>query len=210
VPTYEEYSQWLDATTEKVVEKLQARIEHHRLYPKGGRSAPDIGQQNRKFDHIESLIIEHREHSEAKRSVLSRTIRGFLTEFIRQSETKTVLCNIEHGNRQARLYWDEQERQSPGSFRNAILSGQFHTAAAYNKQLALSGERVNSGEKRVGKSPLFHSIGEVIRSTIDVFKEEYAMLRPGETPMPSLHNDHMAVIEMAYDLRGMRPRELCK
>jgi hypothetical protein len=190
----EKYNHWLDETVERVVSRMNDRIFQHELAPQAGTSVPTIEGQDKKFQEVEQMIGEHYAHEGKKKGSLARIIRGYLTEFIRQSEKQTVACNILHDrNPDAKKYWDAR----PSEFREAIASGMYHSAVSYRK---LVRDKFASSNERINRSPVFHSLGEIIRDTIDVFKEEYPKLNPDNPPVATLYNDHMAVVKLATDM----------
>lgn len=194
-PTAVEVNQWIDETTERVIDKLRYNVTHYGDNPKSGTSVPSIEKQKAKLQFVGMLLEKHDEHEKAnkrKKSELHRMIRGYVGEFVRQSEHQITPCNIDHNrNPKAAAYW---ESQGAKEFSDAIIGGVTHTATSYNH---LRDRYTKSGQR----SAAFHAVGEVIRVTIDVFKAEYPEFDPVHPPAPSLYNNHNAAIKLAFDLR---------
>jgi len=182
--------QWLNKTTTLIIERMREKILEFEATPHEGTSAPTIEQQERKFQFLKKLIEEN-ESGIKKRGPLTRIIRGFLTEFIRQSENEIPACNITNGrNPEVAAYW---QTKTSGEFHDAMIPGVFHSAVSYN--------RIRDYASVNERSASFHAIGEIVRTTIDMFKEEYPKLNPNKKPTPSVYNDHREVIRLALHFR---------
>jgi hypothetical protein len=186
-PTPEQYSKWLDETATLIIGRLEQKIATFRATPPEEWAA--IAQNNtsaaapppsdpekirKKFDYMEQLIAEHHGHTDRKPSSLHRIIRGFLTEFIRQSEERTIPCNTRYGrNPEAEAYWAER----PEEFKKERNTGVMHTAFSFNHL------RNRLPNKR-DESSIFKTAGEIIHTAGEVFKEEYPKFDTRNPPNP--------------------------
>jgi hypothetical protein len=189
-----------------VIERLHARSEAFKKSPAPGVSATTIREQSKKFEYVEKLLNNHKSYQRSKNdrhphSPLHRIIRGFIVEFISQTEEQLTPLNTEHDqNPEARAYWNSKD---PKDFDSAKLPGMYHMAVSYNKLR-------DPLRRESGNLAKLHAVGEVIRASIDVFKEHFPALAPGSEPRASIYNDHIESIRLASTLRTLgsplRPR----
>jgi hypothetical protein len=186
---------WLKETIDVVIHRIEERSEHFKANPQGGSSAPEIEQQERKYAFMDRILTDHYKESNKSKSPLSRIIRGYLVEFIRQSEERLPACNIRHGrNPEAGQYWESHIKD----FDDARAGGIWQTASGFRKF-----EKIYPRKEAEGRSAEFHAVGEIVRSSIDVFKEEYPKLDAVNPPAPSVYNDHLASVALAHDMRTL-------
>jgi hypothetical protein len=189
---------WGTSLVEKVVTRLERRIQDFESNPAPGVSAPSIEQQQRKFAFLKRLIDVHYAYKpdlgqRHRYSELHRIIKGLIVEFITQSERDIQPVNIEHNrNPEAKRYWDEL---APDALARAKLPGMFHVAASYNHL------RQSTQTKGVNSAARFHVVGELVRVSIDVFQEEHPKLRLEHSTRASIYNDHFAAIALALSMR---------
>jgi hypothetical protein len=197
--------QWTTLFVAKVVERLESRINTFRESPLPGILAASVKEQRSKFDFLEGLICRHknyepRQHSlpsggvdKHPYSVLHRIVKGFLVEFIYQTENRVQPLNIENGrNPTAREYWSARDSEE---FRIAKAPGMHHLAASYNQL-----RDICSNDNR--RSVKFHAVGEIVRVCIDTFTEEFPKLNYTFPPHASVYNDHGECILLACQLRA--------
>jgi hypothetical protein len=182
-----------------VVEKLSERSRDFKKSPAPGVSATTIAAQQKKFEYIDRLIDQHISYQKSPtqrqpNSTLHRIIRGFIVEFIHQTTEQVTPLNIEHNrNPEAKTYWNSKDS---AEFKAAAFPGMYHLAVRYNKlRDPQSRERGNLAK--------FHAVGEVIRASIDVFKEQFPKLAKINDPRASLYNDHFESIRLAFQLRTL-------
>lgn len=182
-----------------VVDRLRERSRDFKISPAPGVSATTIAEQTKKFEYIDHLINQHDSHQQSHKqqhpsSALHRIIRGFIVEFIHQTTEQVTPLNIEHNrNPDAKAYWDSKDS---AEFKAAAFPGMYHLAVSYNKlRDPQSRERGNLAK--------FHAVGEVIRASIDVFKEHFPKLANMNDPRASLYNDHFKSIHLAFNLRNL-------
>ena len=180
---------WARFVVDKVIVRIEERLnDFNQAQTKGesrsGILAPSDEQQKNKYDFLQKLIEEHKTYKPSQsnrhpQSELHRIIKGFIVNFISQSESDLQPLNIQHGrNPEALEYWNSLD---PKALENARLPGMFHAAASYNH---LKREHPGRGES----SRKFHAIGEVLRVSIDIFKEEHAKLNLSEKTRASIYN----------------------
>jgi hypothetical protein len=199
--------QWANRLVEQVVERLESRINTFRETPLPGRSATSVEEQQKKFDYLDVLICRHKAYRPRQDSppsggvdkhpysVLHRIVKGFLVEFIYQTENRVQPLNIENGrNPAAREYWLTQDSED---FRIAKAPGMHHLAASYNQL-----RDTCSGADRRGTK--FHAVGEIVRVCIDIFTEEFPKLNYASQTHAAVYNNHHAGILLAYQLRDRR------
>ncbi len=186
---------WLDETALKVIDRLKNRITQFNE-PQGGVSTA-TAEQKSKFSVIAKMLAEHDMHTKERRSYLMRMIKGFLVEFTRQSERGITPCNVENNkNPEAKAFW---ESQSPEAFEEAKYGGILHSATSY---LGLKQRFPRS----VTRNTSFPVLGEIIRSSIDVFNEEYPKFAPDTKPQPSIYNAPDAIVRKAWLLDNIVPK----
>jgi hypothetical protein len=199
--------QWANRLVEQVVERLESRINTFRENPLPGRSAPSVEEQQRKFDYLDVLICRHKAYRPGEGSlpsggvdkhpysVLHRIVKGFLVEFIYQTENRVQPLNIENDrNPAAREYWLTRDSED---FRIAKAPGMHHLAASYNQL-----RNICSVDDR--RSVKFHAVGEIVRVCIDTFTEAFPKLNYPSQTHASVYNDHDAGILLAFQLRDRR------
>lgn len=199
-PTIEQYNKWLDDTASLIIAHLEEKIATFRATTpeewaviaqnNQNPAAPplmDPEKQKKKFDYLEKLIKDHHECRDPKPSSLHRIIRGYLTEFIRQSEDHIVPCNTRYGrNPQAEAYWAAH----PDEFKKERIAGVMHTTMSFNH---LRKKLPNNRDE----SSIFKAAGEIIHTAGEVFTKEYPKLDSRNPASPSVYNDPFMVIELA-------------
>lgn len=208
-PTIKQYNKWLDDTASLIVTRLEEKIEKFRTTPpeawaviarnNQNPAAPalmDPEAQKKKFDYLERLITDHHECTGEKPSSLYRIIRGYLTEFIRQSEERTVPCNTRYGrNPQAEAYWADK----PDEFKKERIAGVMHTTMSFNHLR-------NKLPNKRDDSSVFKAAGEIIHTAGEVFSEEYPKFDSRNPANPSVYNDPFMVIELARVLGSTKQK----
>ena len=115
-------------------------------------------------------------------------IRGYLVDFLRQTEEQIVPCNIAVGRIDTsaqRAYW---EKQPPAKFWSAAGSGVFHSAFSYNKLYEVAAAR---------RSVAWSALANIVKTSAEKFKEMHLQTFPGIEPQASVLNDHNKVLEIA-------------
>ena len=119
-----------------------------------------------------------------KSNLLRRVIRGFIIEFVRQTERSTEACNVFDGqNPQAEKYW---EKQPVGAFRAACFGSWFHAAATFQQlyvRAAKEGMLVGDSKKEV-----VDILGATIRACLDSYLEGAKELFPSFQLRASVYN----------------------
>ena len=190
-----EMNDWLTQTTFKVIEVLRARnAEFKEMQPPEGVDETALSKfqfKQRRTDFIGELLNRHDQAANPNRSELHRIIKGYLCEFINQTESGLPACNIMNGrNPEAQEYWKSRPSEE---FEAAKAPGIFHAAATYNKLKSLRSERKH-------KKIAWESTGEIIRHSIDVFKQEYPRFDTEHVTTASLFNDHLEIIARSTQL----------
>lgn len=131
-------------------------------------------------------------HLQATRSI----IRGYLIDFLRQTEEQIVPCNIANGRpdtSEQRAYW---EKQPSAKFWSAAGSGVFHSVFSYNKLCEIA-----AGPRSVAWSAL----ANIVKTSAATFKEMHLEAFPGVEPRASVLDDHYKVLQIAAR-HGPAPR----
>ena len=189
---------WLDYVTNNVIKKLEARTIDFENKPSSEFSTLKDEEKyldkEKKYKFLRVLLELKDMDDLGKKSTISKIVRGYLTEFIRQTEQQITVCNIENGrNPEAKKYWDSQPHEE---FWEAKAPAFFHTAVVYEKFKSLMGTKVD-------RKAAWEATGEIVRICVDEFKAEYPKLNPDLTPVASVYNEHMHIIEAAYNLNRL-------
>lgn len=97
-------------------------------------------------------------------------------------------CNIKHGrNPEAGEYYAEH----PDEFRKASAGGIQHSVSSHLRL------REQYPRPQFGRSPVFHALSEVIRASVDVFKEQYPKFSGQSADNASIYNDHMLIVQIS-------------
>jgi hypothetical protein len=182
--TYETLKPWLDETAEKVIDALRERTDAFLKNPATGDD-PDWHMRSGRYTKLQRLLDKAATPahlSASGRSDLHRIIRGYLVEFVRQSEEGVPPCNIQNGrNEAAKAYW---EQRPESEFAEAKFRGLVHSASSYRRVL---------GHDTSGRKAAMAATGDIIRTTIDVFRQEFPKLCPDLEPRASIGNDPVEV-----------------
>ncbi len=146
----------------------------------GGRSSVAVAVEGQPADEDRMP----NPHLPAIRSI----IRGYLVDFLRQTEEQIVPCNIVGGKLDTsvqRAYW---EKQPPDKFWSAAGSGVFHSAFSYNKLYEVAAAR---------RSVAWSALANIVKTSAEKFKEMHLQTFPGIEPQASVLNDHNKVLEIA-------------
>lgn len=130
-------------------------------------------------------------HLPAIRSI----IRGYLVDFLRQTEEQIVPCNILDGKLDTsaqRAYW---EKQPSAKFWSAAGSGVFHSAFSYNKLCEFAAAQ---------RSVAWSALANIVKTSAEKFKEMHLEAFSGVEPQASVLNDHQKVLQIA--IRHERPQ----
>lgn len=175
---------WLDKTTQNVVDALRARTDTFLQTP-GSLDDPEWNLRSARYAKLQRLL----DNADTPpglfvsgRSDLHRIIRGYLVEFVRQSEEGVPPCNTQYGrNEAARAYWEHRPEEE---FAEAKFRGLIHAASSYRRVLH---------QDTSGRKAAMAATGEIIRTTIDVFHQEFPKLCPDTEPRASISNDPVEV-----------------
>lgn len=131
------------------------------------------------------------------RSRLERMVRGYLAEFFRQTVDQIEPCNVRSGTVDrsgVKSYWDSQ---SADALWLAAGAGVYHSAFAYNALRETL--RADSGNG-VGRKGAWGALVEVVRHSVQGFKEVWSATYPGVEPRASVYNDHEKVLRYSVML----------
>lgn len=186
--------EWLCATTSLVVERVRDRPKAFQEKLAKAPEDEELLKKAPRYSKLTEILAEHDNQKAAspqKKSRLKRIIRGYLIEFIRQTEEQIPDCNIEAGrNEAARTYWAERPSNE---FEQARMRGAYHTVFSANA--------VRNGAK-VGRLKALEATGEIIFITTRTFREKYPELDSEKPPIASVFNDFAGLTLLGYELRN--------
>lgn len=195
--------EWLHDTTTRVVAALARKVEVERL------SAVEGVPLDKRFKLLErALPSKEQLELSPGRSGLERIVRGYLTDFIRQTLEEVAPCNVvsTHVDRsQNAALW---EGRSQAEFWNAASPGVFHSAAAQNYLKRVAFQLTNDSEVRFTSKDAWGVLTEVVKASVQQFKQDSRELLPGLTPHASVYNGHSRIVKFgaALDLNRLRLR----
>jgi hypothetical protein len=138
------------------------------------------------------------------RSILERVVRGYVTEFLRQTAEDIHPCNVvsDKVDRSAvQRYWESQPRED---FWAAISSGVYHSAFSYK---TFREERAHAtSEDDIGRKAAWGALIEVVKHSVAQFKAHCVETFPGVEPRASLYNNHQLIMRYAVMLEHHRLR----
>lgn len=138
------------------------------------------------------------------RSILERVVRGYVTEFLRQTADDIHPCNVVSDtiDRSAlQRYWESQPREE---FWAAISSGVYHSAFSYK---TFREERAHANSKDdIGRKAAWGALIEVVKHSVAQFKAHCGEIFPGVEPRASLYNNHHLIMRYAVMLEHHRLR----
>ena len=177
-PSRQQIDSWLEATTAKVLQQLKEDVELHERSIARGKLV--LESDTKRYE----LLRRNLEKDRVPRSIdgklrptnLERIIRGYLVEFIRQSEEGAPSHNAHMDKEPTASYWASRSRQE---FLSARLLCNMHTAAAHHHI-----KKEEHPTKSVSVS--FDALGEIILTSIAIFTEELHTLYPGLAPSASV------------------------
>jgi hypothetical protein len=138
------------------------------------------------------------------RSLLERVVRGYVTEFLRQTAEDIHPCNVvsDKIDRSAvQRYWESQPREE---FWAAISSGVYHSAFSY-KTFREERARANS-DADIRRRAAWGALIEVVKHSVAQFKAHCVEIFPGVEPRASLYNNHQLIMRYAVMLEHHRLR----
>lgn len=206
---FNHFASWNISATARTLARLETRLLTFTQNPTPGILTPSLEERQRKYDCLSFLLkkdeeqrLNLRDKSSLRKTGLDKIIGGLLCEFTQQTLEQRVAVNVLHDrNPPAKAYW---ESLNPECLTRAIDRGVFHIAVSYlnlfQKYGAEYARMVAAPDARKVRAPFFHAIGEIIRASIDTFREESYFLLPDLTPCPSIYNDHLQVLRLALQL----------
>lgn len=196
IPDHKRIYNWLDHTTDKIVEKLANNVKKFKDAPVPEFETPadkEAYQIKEKRYELLKMMLEREPDKKNKKNELGRIVKGFLTEFIRQTEQQINACNIENGrNPDAKAYWESRPEEE---FFAARCAGVMHTAFTYSRFKTTM-------QRGIGRKAAWDATGEVVRTCIDEFKAEYPRYDIEATPLASVYNNHLKAIAQTFRLEN--------
>lgn len=173
-PSYACLNHWIDEVTGIVVERL-----HH-----DAEKAIKEQPADHKDTKTNKLMLRLTQSSDS----LRRMARGFITDFLHQTEENITPCNIKHDrNPVAKEAWS---KCTPQEFHTAAAPGLFHTAVSLN-------DLKHNYSDGIHGSTAYHALGRIIKTATIVFGEQYGKLGLSYEPKASVYNDEVALIRLA-------------
>ncbi len=188
-PLCDRYELFLSECRDKIICTLRKNLEQAQEPPPVGVEKRKHEERKKRYDVLKPMIEEPK-HTRRGTTTLERILRGYLVEFLRQTEEEIPAYNVEHGkNPSAAAYWADNLQE----FRVERLPSCTHTASAYN--------RVRTNRNTGEHSAAWGAIGEIIRVSIDTFKKEYSCFDPSRVPMASIYNNQEDIIRLAVSFQ---------
>lgn len=154
--------------------------------------------RHKRYTFLERLVSE-RSHTGSARGLelLRWSAAGYIREFIRQTEREIPPLNIANPVRpipEAARYW---ATQPDGALQREAEHGIRHSARTYE---ALRDELFRGktpSEPKRGRKVALDATAEIIRASIDLFRDRGHDICGEKEPRASIYNDHVFVVEYA-------------
>ncbi len=195
--------EWLHETASRTVAALARRVE---LFKSGALETP---LPDSRFKLLERMIPSQEELARSPgRSALERVVRGYLTEFVRQTIDDVPPCNVvsTHVDRsQHATLWNGR---SASEFWVAASPGVFHSAVVNNYLRSVAHQISNESGLRLASKDAWGVLVEIVKASVVQFKEDCHEILPGVPPRASVFNDHTRILRYgaALDINRLRPR----
>jgi len=181
-------------TTAQVMSTLRRRVEQSKDSLKANELPLD-----KRFALLETLLPSQEQMDIAPgRSSVERIVRGYLGEFLRQTLDNIEPCNVVSGKvdrSTIKAYWDS--RPSTALW-GAAGAGVYHSAFAYNSlRDALHREDLGGS---FGRKAAWGALIELVRHSVQAFKESCPEILPGVEPRASIYNDHEKIVRYSVML----------
>ena len=187
-------------TTAKIVAAIREQVERS----KDPRFAHTMAFDDR-YRLLERMLpTPERGEVAPGRSTLERIVRGYVTEFLRQTAEDIHPCNVvsDKIDRSAvQRYWESQPREE---FWAAISSGVYHSAFSY-KTFREERAHANS-DADIRRRAAWGALIEVVKHSVAQFKAHCVEIFPGVEPQASLYNNHQLIMRYAVMLEHHRLR----
>jgi hypothetical protein len=168
--TRRELEPWLQATTAEVLKLLELRAKHH---AERSEQSTFNRMKTERYDllrhHLEKMRQSPRDVT-GRPSDLERIIRGYLIEFVRQSEEG--MPSLNNAGKAYQEFWENRPLQEHETTRFMNMA---HTGAAFS--------RLKGPDNRDFLA--MDLCGEIIEVCIKVFHKEFPSLNPAIEPRSS-------------------------
>lgn len=183
---------FLENATAHVLGALRSKVQQSKENP--GAEGPDY----KRFALLDRMLtVDSEQEALGGRSRLERIVRGYLAEFLRQTVDQIEPCNVRSGTvdrSDVKCYWDSQ---SADALWLAAGAGVYHSAFAYNALRETLRADLGTG---VGRTGAWGALVEVVRHSVQGFKQVWAATYPGVEPRASVYNDHEKVLRYSVML----------
>jgi len=154
--------------------------------------------RHKRYAFLERLVTEKSHIGSARGLELLRwSAEGYLREFVRQTELGTPPLNIANPVKpipEAARYWATQPE---GSLQREAEHGIRHSARTYEALREELFRGKTPSEPKLGRRVALDVTAEIIRVSIDLFRERGYEICGEREPRASIHNDHVFVVEYA-------------